>query len=250
MDVVVVDNYEEMSRGAADIVVALARQEPEALVILPAGETPKGLYRLLAAAQRAGTADFSRLTVMALDEWGGRSPDNPLSCRQLIATAFVDQVRIPPERFHALDGTALDPEAACRRYGALLTKLGRPSLAVLGLGTNGHIGLNEPAASLPIGTHVVPLAGTTLARAATELGGQAASPYGLTLGMDQIMSAEKILLLASGRHKQTAVRAMLAGPIRTTLPASLLHLHPNVVVILDETAAGRSGAGADQARIN
>jgi glucosamine-6-phosphate isomerase len=239
MKVEVVDSYQALSQKAAEMIIKLVQQEPEALVIFPSGDTPRGTYRRLVAVHQAGGVDLSRLTVMALDEWGGRSRRHPLSCHQMIATSFVERVGIPPERFLSLDGAAADPEAECHRYEVLLSS-GRPVLSLLGLGPNGHIALNEPALSLSVKTHVVPLAQTTLARAEEEMVGQAVASYGLTLGMPQIMSAVTILLLASGPHKATAVQAMFSGLITTECPASLLHLHPNVQVILDEAAAGIS----------
>jgi glucosamine-6-phosphate isomerase len=237
MDVTVVTDYEALSRQAAEIIIDLVWQEPQALLILPAGETPCGAYRLLVAAHQSGAVDLSGLTIVALDEWGGRSRSHPLSCHHMIAASFVEPFGIPAHRFHSLDGTAADPEAECGRYQALFDSLGRPALSLLGLGVNGHIALNEPAPHLPLTTHVVPLAKETIARAEKEIAGQPVAPYGLTLSMPQIMSAAKLLLLAGGRHKSTAVRAMLSGPIDTVCPASLLNLHPDTRAILDETAA-------------
>lgn len=237
MDIRVAADYGAASRMAADMIISLVREEQEALLILPSGETPRGTYRLLVGAHERREADFSRLTVVALDEWGGRSGSHPLSCHRMIASAFVEPVGIPPERFHSLDGTAVDPEAECAWYDRLLQRLPRPALSFLGLGTNGHIALNEPAASLPAASHVALLADSTLKRAAKELGGGQVVPYGLTLGMAQILSAETVLLMATGHHKKTAVQSMLGGSITTECPASLLQLHPTLVVVLDQAAA-------------
>jgi glucosamine-6-phosphate deaminase len=174
---------------------------------------------------------------MALDEWGGRGPEHPLSCRHTIATALVEPVGLAPDRFHGLDGTAADPEAECRRYAALFTALGPPALALVGLGTNGHVGFNEPAVRLPAAVHKVALAPATMARAQEELGDERVTPYGLTLSLAQIMKAREMVLIASGSHKAAAVGGMFSGVLTTTCPASLLHLHPAVTVFLDEAAA-------------
>ncbi|MFZ0547778.1 MAG: glucosamine-6-phosphate deaminase [Candidatus Promineifilaceae bacterium] len=237
MDVEIVSDYLALSRRTADLIITLVRREPEAVLILPAGQTPKGVYRLLVEAYQDGVVDFSRVTIVALDEWGGRSRSHPLSCHHMIATSFVEKVGIPPYHFHSLDGIAADPEGECARYQALLDEIGRPTLSLLGLGTNGHIALNEPADHLPITTHVVPLADQTRVRAEKEMAGQPVVSYGMTLGMPQIMAASTILLIANGPHKKTAVQAMLSGPIDTHCPASLLQLHPNALIILDEAAA-------------
>lgn len=237
MDVQIEPDYKRMSAAAAALILNLVRKEPDAVLVLPAGETPLGTYRQLVEAQAAGSADLSGVTIFALDEWGGRGREHTLSCHRTLATALVEKVGVPPERFHSLDGAAPDPDAECRRYAKLFRALGPPALSLVGLGTNGHVGFNEPASRLPATVRRVALAPPTVERAKRELGDEAVVPYGLTLSLAQIMSAREVVLIASGSHKATALGNTFAGHVTTVCPGSLLQLHPAATAIVDEAAA-------------
>jgi 6-phosphogluconolactonase/glucosamine-6-phosphate isomerase/deaminase len=177
---------------------------------------------------------------MVLDEWGGFGPGHPLSCQFGIREPFAKPLGLPEINFHTLDGSTRDPALECRRYDQLLEKFGPADLAILGLGINGHIGLNEPAPQLSAQAHMTKLAPSTLTRVKSQMGDDQAPTHGLTLGMAQIMGARQLLLLASGRQKAKAVKKMLSGPITTEFPASLLQLHPAATFLIDEAAAGHS----------
>lgn len=239
MDVRIEPNYQQLSEVAAAHIVDVVRRKPDALLVLPAGETPLGVYDLLVEAQARGRVDLRRVTIFALDEWGGRGRDHSLSCHQTIAQALVLKCAIPSSQFHSLDGVAPDPEEECRRYSELLDTEGPPALSLVGLGTNGHVGFNEPAEQLPLQAHRATLASATLARARKELGTDDVASYGLTLGLAQIMSAQEVLLVAGGSHKAQAVSNMLCGDLTTRCPASLLHLHAAATAIIDRAAAAR-----------
>lgn len=237
MDVRVEADYQHVSELAAARIVDVVRRKSDALLVLPAGETPLGVYDLLVSAQARGDVDLRSATIFALDEWGGRSRQHPLSCHQAIAKALVQKTGSPISRFYSLDGAAPDLEEECRVYSELLETLGPPTLSLVGLGTNGHVGFNEPAKCLPLRAYPAALAPATLARAKKELGDDPVVPLGLTLSLAQIMSAQEVVLIASGSHKARAVNNMLSGELTTTCPASLLHLHPTATAIIDEAAA-------------
>lgn len=243
MDVQIEPDYERVSEVAAARIMNVVCRQPDALLVLPAGETPLGIYDFLVNAQAIGEIDLRRVIIFALDEWGGRGRDHPLSCHQAIARTLVQKCAIPSSQFHSLDGLAPDPEEECRRYSELLETLGPPALSLVGLGTNGHVGFNEPAEQLPLQAHRAALAPATLARARKELGTGDVVSYGLTLSMVQITSAQEVLLVASGSHKAQAVSNMFCGDLTTRCPASLLHLHPAASVIVDEAAAMRITRG-------
>lgn len=237
MDVQIEADYQRVSERAAARIVDVVHRNSGALLVLPAGETPLGVYEWLGRAQARGDVDLGHVTIFALDEWGGRGRRHPLSCHQAILKGFVEKMGIPASRFYSLDGVASEPEEECRVYSELLEILGPPALSLVGLGTNGHVGFNEPAESLPLKAYQAALAPVTLARARGELGDAPVLPYGLTLSLAQIMSAQEVVLIASGTHKARAVSNMLAGGLTTTCPASLLHLHPAATAIIDEAAA-------------
>ena len=239
MKIIIESDYERLSKKAGEIVAGLIHDKPNALLVLPAGDTPLGMYQQLAHKRAELSLVFRDVRVLALDEWGGLGADHPMSCHYSIKTAFVDSLGLPDANFHSLNGAVKDPERECRRYNQLLAKIGPVDLAILGLGLNGHIGFNEPATQLPAEAHVAKLAPSTMARAKNQMGDDLAPTYGLTLGMAQIMRAQQVLLLASGHQKSDAVSQMLTGPISTEFPASLLQLHPAATFLMDEAAAAQ-----------
>jgi glucosamine-6-phosphate deaminase len=237
--IIIEPDYKQLSKKASQIVAAFIHDKPNALLVLPAGDTPLGMYQQLAQKRVELSLVFHDVRVLALDEWGGLEADHPMSCHYRIKTAFVDSLGLPDANFHSLDGAVKDPVRECRRYNQLLAKIGPVDLAILGLGLNGHIGFNEPAPQLPAEAHVVKLAPSTITRAKNQMGDDLAPSYGLTLGMAQIMRAQQVLLLASGHQKSDTVSQMLTGPISTEFPASLLQLHPAATFLMDEAAAGQ-----------
>ena len=237
MKLIIEPDYERLSKRASEIVVALIHGKRDALLVLPAGATPTGMYRHLTQKQTDLSPDMQDVRVLALDEWGGLGPDHPMSCHYSIKTALVDPLGLPNTNFHSLNGAAKDPTGECQRYNQLLAEIGPADLAILGLGLSGHIGLNEAAVQLSAEAHVTRLAPSTIARVKSQIGDNLAPTYGLTLGMAQIMQAQQVLLLVSGHKKAEAVGRMLAGPITTDFPASLLQLHPAATLLLDEAAA-------------
>jgi glucosamine-6-phosphate deaminase len=239
MDIRIEPDYLQVSEVAAARIMDVVRRKSDALLVLPAGETPLGIYDFLVKAQVRGEVDLRCVTIFALDEWGGRDRQHSLSCHQAIARALVRKCGIPSSQFHSLDGIAPNPEEECRRYTELFEGLGPPTLTLVGLGTNGHVGFNEPAEHLPLKAYPAALAPATLARAERELGDEPVAPYGLTLSLAQIMSAQEVVLVASGSHKAQAMSSMLCGDLTTRCPASLLHLHPAANAIIDKAAAMR-----------
>jgi glucosamine-6-phosphate deaminase len=224
---------------AADIARAVA-VDPGIVLGLPTGRTPLLLYRHLGALCARGAIDFSRATTFNLDEFAGVGGRDRRSHRAFMQRHFFDHVNLTPRRIHFLDGRAADPAAECARYERAIARAGGIDLLLLGLGTNGHVGFNEPAASLIATTHVANLTDRTR-RANASLFGWASTAPGkaLTMGMGTILQGRRIVLLATGLSKQSAVRRMVTGPITPRVPASLLQLHGRVEVWLDEAAAAQ-----------
>lgn len=246
MNVVVVKDYDHMSTEAADLVAEFIRENAPVTIGLPTGNTPKGMYEVLVRKHRADSLDFSRVTTFNLDEYRGLSPDHAASFARYIKTNLLDHVNIPPEQAHwpAFDG---EEEAACQAYEDAIRRAGGLQLVVLGIGTNGHIAFNEPGTPFTIRTHVAPLAEDTrrIAAAGDAFAALDDVPeYGITMGIQTIMDAERVVLLASGAGKADAVAAAVTGPITEQVPASVLQRHPRVTFIVDEAAA--SGLPADR----
>jgi glucosamine-6-phosphate deaminase len=223
---------------AAQIANSLAAK-PGLVLGLPTGRTPIRLYHELGAMHAKGQADFSRAVTFNLDEFLGIPPDHPGSYRTFMEQHLFSRVNLAPERINVLNGAAADPAAECARYDAAIDAAGGIDLQVLGIGTNGHIGFNEPARELTGGTHRVELKASTRRSNAALFGGDESKVprEALSMGM-AILKARKIVMIATGKSKAKCIEKVVSGPITTKLPASFLQLHRDVEILLDEHAAG------------
>ena len=237
MKVIVTKNYDEMSRVAAELFAEVLREKPDGVLGLATGDTPIGLYQNLIAMYREGTLDFSRATSVNLDEYYPITPDNDQSYRYFMNHQLFDHVNMDKARTYVPDGTTKDPDAFCREYEAKIDALGGVDVQVLGIGRNGHIGFNEPDDELIPITHLTALTESTIEANARFFASEDDVPkHALTMGVQSVFKARRILVLASGKNKAEAVRGMLNGNLSTRLPASLLQLHPDVTLICDEDA--------------
>ncbi len=230
----------EATERLAQLIAAELREHPALVLGLPTGRTPVPLYARLRQLHAAGEADFARVTTFNLDEFVGVAPDQPGSYRHFMDAHLFSHINIDPARVHFLDGRAADLDAECRRYDEAIEGAGRIGLQVLGLGANAHIGFNEPAAGLIAASHRVRLRPESRRANAGLFGNDPARvpEEALSLGMAGILRARRIALLATGKGKARAVRNLVEGPITTRVPASLLQVHPDTLVLLDEAAAG------------
>lgn len=237
MKVIVTKNYEEMSRVAAEMFAEVLQKKPDGVLGLATGDTPIGMYQNLIAMYREGTLDFSRASSVNLDEYYPITPDNDQSYRYFMNHQLFDHVNMDKERTYVPDGTVEDADAFCREYEAKIDALGGVDIQVLGIGRNGHIGFNEPDEELIPFTHLTELTASTIEANARFFASEDDVPkHALTMGVQSVFKARRILLLASGENKAEAVRGMLNGNLSTHLPASLLRLHPDVTLICDEAA--------------
>jgi glucosamine-6-phosphate deaminase len=225
--------------AVAERVAGALAANPAIVLGLPTGRTPIPTYDALAALAQQGRADFSRSSTFNLDEFLGLPPDHRSSFRTFMQVQLFSRVNLAAANVHLLNGNAPDPEAECARYERAIADAGGIDLQLLGLGTNGHIGFNEPGDALAPRTHRVRLAPETRRANAPLFNGDAAAvpAEALSVGMATILQSREIVLLATGRAKAKCVAAALRGPITPHLPASFLQLHPNVDVMLDEAAA-------------
>ena len=213
--------------------------KPDIVLGLPTGRTPLLLYEELVRLHRAGRADFSRVRTFNLDEFLGLPPEHPSSYRAFMRRYLFDQVNADPSRTNFMDGAAADPAEECERYERAIDAAGGIDLQILGIGTNGHIGFNEPAPELEARTHRVTLKPETRRSNAALFGGdiERVPAEALSMGMGTILQARRAVLIATGASKAACVERLVNGPITTLLPASFLQLHPNAEIFLDEDAA-------------
>ena len=239
MKISVFDNERVLARTLAVQLAASLGQRPGLVLGLATGRTPIRLYHELGTLHAHGQADFSGATTFNLDEFAGLAADHPGSYRVFMHEHLFSRVNLSPERINFLDGAAPDPEAECERYETAIAAAGGIDLQILGIGTNGHIGFNEPARALESRTHRVALKASTRRSNAALFQGDAANvpAHALSMGMATILHARRIILIATGKSKARCVERMVNGPIDTRMPASFLQLHRDVELVVDRAAA-------------
>lgn len=230
-------DYAEISRKAALIIAAQVQIKPHSVLGLATGSTPVGTYKELIRFHREEELDFSRVRTVNLDEYYGLGPDHEQSYHFFMRQNFFDHINIPLENTRVPDGLTTNVEKTCLEYDLMVTSLGGTDIQLLGIGDNGHIAFNEPHSFFFANTHLVDLNEETIKANARFFESEADVPrQAITMGMRSILSAKLILLLASGPKKAWAISQMIHGPVDPQLPASILQLHPNVMVIADKEA--------------
>lgn len=230
-------NYKDVSKRAADIIVAQITLNPKSVLGLATGSTPVGMYQQLIKKYEKGNLDFSKVTTVNLDEYKGLAPKNEQSYRYFMNQNLFDFVNIDKDHTFVPDGIEKNSEKACKEYNKVLEKVGSPDIQVLGIGANGHIGFNEPGDAFIKDTHCVDLSKSTIEANSRFFEKKEEVPkQAYTMGIKNIMSAKRILLLATGEAKADALYKALCGSITPQVPASILQLHPDVIVVADKEA--------------
>ncbi len=230
-------NYDEMSRKAANIISAQMILKPESVLGLATGSSPIGTYKQLIEWYKKGDLDFSQIRSINLDEYKGLDASNDQSYAYFMRHNLFDHVNIQPANTYIPNGMEKDVEKECARYNKIIHKLGGIDLQLLGIGSNGHIGFNEPSDSFAKETHCVDLTNATIQANARFFDSIDEVPkQAYTTGIKNIMNAKHILLIANGENKADALYRSLFGPITPACPASILQLHDDVSIVADEAA--------------
>lgn len=234
----------DLARSVARTIAAVIRERnsfgQNAVLGLPTGSTPTGVYRELVRMHREEGLDFSGVVTFNIDEYYGLHPEQMQSYHYTMRRALFDHVNIPPGNIHIPDGTVpLDRmEAYCRHYEDLIERAGGIDLMLLGIGRDGHIGFNEPYTSRSSRTQLVTLDPVTRTDAASDFFGKENVPtQAITMGVGTIFEARKIILIAMGEHKARIVRETVEGPVTERIPATLLRDHPDLTILIDDGAA-------------
>jgi glucosamine-6-phosphate deaminase len=231
-------DYDEASRIAANIIASQVILKPECVLGLATGSTPVGAYKVLIDKCEKGELDFSKVRSVNLDEYKGLSPENDQSYRYFMNTNLFDHINIDKANTNVPDGLEPDSDVACGKYNELIANCGGIDLQLLGLGPNGHIGFNEPDSVFIAGTHCVDLTESTIEankRFFESIDDVPRQAY--TMGIQNIMSAKKIVVVVSGANKAESLAKAVNGPIDPMVPASILQLHNDVIIVCDEAAA-------------
>jgi len=239
MRVIICDAYEEISKEAAKLVAGQVHLKPDCVLGLATGSTPIGMYNELAKQYKDGGIDFSKVITFNLDEYYPLSADNDQSYHYFMQENLFSKINVKPENIHILDGETENPEQECVDFDKKIDAAGGIDLQILGIGRNGHIGFNEPDDSLIAGTHVTELTESTIEANARFFEKKEDVPTkALTMGIASILKAKTILLMANGKDKHEAISQLLTEKINTQFPATMLKVHPNVVLICDREAYG------------
>ena len=240
MKIYVGKNYEEMSHLAANIIAPQVTLKPDSVLGLATGSSPVGMYKELIARHQAGDLDFSAVKSVNLDEYVGLEPTHDQSYRYFMQDNLFNHVNIDPANTNVPNGMAADPAAECDRYEEVIASMGGVDIQVLGMGHNGHIGFNEPAEAFPLKTNLVDLQESTINANSRFFASRDDVPkQAITMGIGAIMKAKKILVVGSGEGKADIVAKAFAGPVTPHVPASILQLHPDVVLVGDEAALSK-----------
>ncbi len=239
MKITVLDSKDAVARALAERVASTLRAKPDAVLGLASGRTPVDGYAELRRLHAAGSTDWSRASTFNLDEFAGIDGRHPGSFRTFMERHLFGGVNLRAERIHFLNGVAKDLNAECDRYEGAIAEAGGIDLQLLGIGTNGHIGFNEPAYDLPVRTHRVRLMESTRRDNAMLFDNDPSRVpvEALSMGIGTILRARRIVLVATGDKKAKCIRQATSGRLTTRVPASMLQVHSDVELLLDRGAA-------------
>lgn len=238
MKLIIVENYQELSDAAAKIIIEAVKENPEINLGLATGGSPLGLYKKLVEDHQENKTSYARAKSFNLDEYLGLAANHKQTYHTYMYENLFNHIDIKSENIHIPEGDSQDPKKTAQEYEELL-KNNPIDLQLLGIGTNGHIGFNEPGSSFEGLTDIVDLTAETIeANARYFKGNQDLVPTkAISMGIGSIMRAKKILLIAEGSSKAKAIKGLVEGDVNEELPASILQKHNDVVLVIDKAAA-------------
>ena len=229
------ESIETWAENLGRLWVERLQAQPDIRICLAAGNTPVPVCEAMVRAYRAGDASFSKATIFALDEYGELNPEDAGRCANMIRLCLLDHVDLPADNFHVLATEAENRDQVCADYDAAIGE--GFDLAILGIGLNGHLGMNEPGSSAEVTTHRVELHPASIQTAAGYLDGREPPRWGITVGMKHLLEAKEIWLLATGEAKAEIIWKVAQSKPKADIPASLLNDHPKSVLFVDKGAS-------------
>jgi len=239
MKIFVADNYSEMSKQAAEAVIQLMQSGRRPVICAASGHSPEGLYKEIIERVRKKELNVENWLFLGLDEWVGMNAADEGSCRHHLDLALLNPLQIPEERICFFDGRANDLEAECQRIEKFIRDQGGIDVAVLGLGMNGHIGMNEPGVSVNSHSHVIDLHPITKKVGQKYFKEEKELAQGITLGVTTLLDANNLIVVISGKNKADITQKVIEEEISENLPATLLRNHPALKIYLDSDAASK-----------
>jgi len=220
--------------GVASLWRDRLQTNPRLRMCLPSGSTPIRLYAAMAESVKRGLVSFRKAEIFALDDYGGLAPDDEGKCVNILRRFLIDHIDLPKEQFHFIATDAPDLERVCRDYDRLIGD--GLDLTVLGIGLNGHLGLNEPGSAPDSTTRRVKMHASSIGASADYLKHSNRPTWGVTVGLKHLLASKEIWLLASGAKKADIIRRAVKGDVTTEVPATLLQKHPNCFLSVDAEA--------------
>lgn len=237
MQLIVFKDYETLSLYAAEEIIRLVKSKPDAVICFASGDTPRLAYKLLVEKSRIENIDFSRVTLVGLDEWVGIPPSNEGSCHYFLKTNLIDQLNFTVSNIHLFDALSEHLQQECDRMDAVIASKNGIDLMLVGLGMNGHIGFNEPGASFNSYSQVIALDNITTAVGQKYFIQATKLQRGISLGLKHLSEAKRVLLLANGNRKAAIIKKVLEEEVNELVPGSIIRLHSNSAVLIDDEAA-------------
>jgi glucosamine-6-phosphate isomerase len=233
----IVSDYKSLSESVADVVIETVVQKPDAVLCFPSGDTPLGLFELLVEKSKKGLIDLSKCIFIGLDEWLGMDENDEGSCKYTIYQNLLYPLDINKKAIHFFDAKTNDQQAECQRIDQIISALDGIDLMILGVGMNGHLGLNEPGVDVNLWSHTVDLDEVTKVIGQKYFSQKTPLNKGITLGIQNIMNSRKVVVMISGKHKASIAKEVLEGKISNQVSASLLRNHADAYYFLDKDAS-------------
>jgi galactosamine-6-phosphate isomerase len=240
MQLEIYKDYEELSQYAADTIINCIKNKPNAVLCLATGDTPRLTYKYLVEKLLKANIDISGCTFIGLDEWVGIPPETEGSCHYFLQENIFKPLSIRHTQIHLFDALATDLDAECKKMNKVIADLGGIDLMVVGVGMNGHIGFNEPGVALDSYALVTDLEETTKAVGQKKYFDKpVAISKGITLGLQNFLEAKQVIMLANGTKKALIIKAAVEEPTGTKIPATIMRMHNNSMMMIDDEAASQ-----------
>ena len=231
------DTYDEMSKAAAELVAKQLAEKPGSVICFPSGDSPTGMLKYIVDWANDGTIDLSRCFFIGLDEWVGMDENDHGSCKYYLKHNFFDKLNTKLTNVTLFDAKAANLDAECERINNFISSKGGLDIMMVGIGMNGHLGLNEPGTPFNLYAHRSALDPVTVQVGQKYFAKETALTEGITLGLQHLAEAGKAVLIASGAKKASIIHESLQGTVSTEVPASILQKLPNAYILLDMDAA-------------
>lgn len=226
-------DYEELSKAVAEKIASVIRARPDAWVCIASGHTPVGVFKILAQQINAGQLDVSQTVFVSLDEWIGVDPEDPGSCIAMLRHDFFDHVKLRPEQILMFNTQAPDQEKECARINQLIAQHGGLDAMLVGIGTNGHIGMNEPGTPFGTYAHISQLAQETITTGQKYFQRPTQLSKGITLGLRHFAESRLPIVMANGEKKKAIIDTVMHSPATEAIPATIVHQVPRALVETD-----------------